>query len=158
MFYDYQAKTIKGENISLSEYSGKVLLVVNTASKCGLTPQFKELESLYKEFKDKDFVILGFPCSQFKEQEFSENNAISDFCQMNYGVTFPMFEKIDVNGPTAHPLYTFLKSQKSGFYKSDIKWNFTKFLIDKEGNVIKRFAPTTLPSKIKKDIEKLIIS
>jgi glutathione peroxidase len=156
MFYNFSAKNIRGQEISMNEYRNKVILVVNTASKCGLTPQFKELEELYQEYKVKNFEILGFPCSQFKNQELSNSKDISSFCQINYGVTFAMFEKIDVNGESAHPLYKYLKNEAKGIFKSDIKWNFTKFLIDNKGNVVKRYAPTTSPSKIKKDIEKLI--
>ncbi|MEG2246804.1 MAG: glutathione peroxidase [Romboutsia sp.] len=156
MFYKFSAKSIQGKEISMNEYRNKVILVVNTASKCGLTPQFKDLEELYREFKDKNFEILGFPCGQFKNQELSKSDDISSFCQINYGVTFKMFEKIDVNGIDAHPIYKYLKSQEKGIFKSDIKWNFTKFLIDDKGHVIKRYAPTTSPNKIKKDIVRLI--
>ncbi|MEG2789644.1 MAG: glutathione peroxidase [Romboutsia sp.] len=156
MFYKFSANSISGKEISMNEYRNKVILVVNTASKCGLTSQFKELEELYKEFKERNFEILGFPCSQFKNQELSSSDDISNFCKINYGVTFNMFEKIDVNGPNAHPIYKYLKSKEKGVFKSDIKWNFTKFLIDDKGNVVKRYAPTTSPNKIKRDIEKLV--
>lgn len=155
-FYDLEAKTISGQNISMKDYEGKVILVVNTASKCGLTPQFEELEELYKEFKDRGFEILGFPCGQFKNQELSSNDEISSFCQINYGVTFRMFDKIDVNGENTHPIFKYLKSEAKGMFKSDIKWNFTKFLIDSHGHVVKRYAPTTKPSKITKDIDGLL--
>lgn len=128
---------------------------MNTASKCGLTPQFEELEQLYKEYKEKGLEILGFPCNQFANQDPGTNEEVHQFCQLNYGVTFTMFEKIDVNGDNAHPLYKFLTSQAKGVLNSRIKWNFTKFLIDTEGNVVKRYAPTVLPSKIKDDIKKL---
>lgn len=156
MFYNFKANNIKGQEISMEKYKGKVILIVNTASKCGLTPQFKELEELYKEFKDKDFEILGFPCGQFKDQELKDANEINSFCQINYGVTFTMFDKIDVNGANTHPLYKYLKNEEKGFFKSDIKWNFTKFLIDKNGNVVKRYSPTKNPKNIKTDIEKIL--
>lgn len=131
-------------------------MIVNTASKCGLTPQLEGLENLYKEYKDKNFEILGFPCNQFANQDPGTNKEISEFCLINYGVTFTMFEKIDVNGQNAHPIYKFLKENAKGTFGSEIKWNFTKFLIDKEGNVIKRYSPITTPEKIKSDIEKLL--
>ncbi|MGJ7911671.1 glutathione peroxidase [Neobacillus sp. LXY-1] len=155
-FYDFSAKRINGEEVSMKQYEGKVVLVVNTASKCGLTPQFKELEELYQQYKDRGLEILGFPCNQFANQDSGSNDEIEQFCQLNYGVTFTMFEKIDVNGHNAHPLYKYLKSQTKSILGKDIKWNFTKFLIDAEGNVIKRFSPTTVPLKMKKDIEKYI--
>jgi glutathione peroxidase len=155
-FYDYSANNIYGEEVSMGEFKGKVVLVVNTASKCGLTPQFKGLEELYEEYKDKGLEILGFPCNQFANQDSGSNEEIQQFCQLNYGVTFNMFEKIDVNGDGAHPLYKFLKSQAKALFSNKIKWNFTKFLIDAEGKVIKRYSPTTSPVKIKKDIEQLL--
>lgn len=155
-FYDFSARKMNRQEVSMKEYEGKVTLVVNTASKCGLTPQFKELEELYKEYKDKGFEILGFPCNQFAKQDSGSNDEIHEFCQLNYGVTFTMFEKIDVNGANAHPLYKHLKSQAKGLLSKEIKWNFTKFLIDSNGNVIKRYAPTVTPLKIKNDIENLI--
>ncbi|QUH26841.1 glutathione peroxidase [Serpentinicella alkaliphila] len=155
-FYDFSAKSIFGEEISMKEYEGKVVLVVNTASKCGLTPQFKDLELLYQELKDKGLEILGFPCNQFAKQESGSNEEIYQFCQINYGVTFAMFEKIEVNGKNAHPLYKYLKSKAKSLFSKEIKWNFTKFLIDSKGNVINRYAPTTSPLKIKEDIEKLL--
>ena len=155
-FYDFTAKKIIGTEVSMSDYKGKVLLIVNTASKCGLTPQLKELEEMYKDYKDKGFEILGFPCNQFANQDPASNKEISEFCLRNYGVSFTMFEKIDVNGENAHPIYKFLKSNAKGILGSEIKWNFTKFLIDKEGNVVDRFAPTTNPKKIRKDVEKLL--
>ena len=150
---DFHATTITGTDQPLSEYQGKVTLVVNTASKCGFTPQFTGLEKLYEDFKDQDFVILGFPCSQFKNQEFSDDAETAQFCQLNYGVSFPMFSKIDVNGSNAHPLYQWLRSEKGGILGDAIKWNFTKFLIGRDGNVIKRYAPATAPEKIAGDIE-----
>jgi glutathione peroxidase len=155
-FYNFTANKVNGKEIKMDKYKGKVLLIVNTASKCGLTPQLEGLENLYKEYKDKNFEILGFPCNQFANQDPGTNKEISEFCLINYGVTFTMFEKIDVNGQNAHPIYKFLKENAKGTFGSEIKWNFTKFLIDKEGNVIKRYAPITTPEKIKSDIEKLL--
>lgn len=156
-FYAYKARKMNGQEVRMKEYEGKVVLVVNTASKCGLTPQFKELEELYKEYKDRGFEILGFPCNQFAKQDSGTNKEIHDFCQLNYGVTFNMFEKINVNGKDAHPLYKYLKDSAKGLLSKEIKWNFTKFLIDSNGNVIKRYAPTVTPSKIKSDIENLLV-
>lgn len=156
-FYDYSAKNIDGKEVLMSDYKGKVLIVVNTASKCGFTPQLKDLEELYKEYKGLGVEILGFPCNQFLNQEPGDNEEVKNFCQINYGVTFNMFEKTEVNGSNAHPIYKYLKRQEKGLLTKDIKWNFTKFLIDKEGNVIKRYSPTTSPLKIKSDIEKLLI-
>ena len=155
-FYEYSAKNIDGKEINMSDYKGNIILVVNTASKCGFTPQLKDLEELYKEYKDSGVEILGFPCNQFLNQEPGENKEVKNFCQINYGVTFDMFEKIDVNGSNTHPIYKYLKEQEKGLLTKDIKWNFTKFLIDKEGNVIKRYSPATSPLKIKTDIEKLL--
>lgn len=155
-FYDFSAKDINGKEIKMSNYKGNVVLVVNTASKCGLTPQFKELEELYKIYKDKGLEILGFPCNQFANQDSGSNEEIQNFCQLNYGVTFTMFEKIDVNGNNAHPLYKYLKEQSKGLMGKEIKWNFTKFLIDTEGNVVDRYAPIVKPLKIKEDIDNLI--
>jgi len=155
--YDYSATTISGKEVSIADYKGKVLLVVNTASKCGLTPQFKDLEALYEKYKDQGLMILGFPCNQFLSQDPASNEEISEFCQLNYGVTFPMFAKIDVNGDEAHPLFKHLKEAAPGLLGMNaIKWNFTKFLVDKNGNVIERYAPTTEPLAIAKDIEKLL--
>ena len=155
-FYDFKAKKMNGEEVSMDTYKGKTVLIVNTASKCGLTPQFEGLEALYKEYQNQDFVILGFPCNQFANQDSGSNEEILEFCQLNYGVSFPMFEKIEVNGENAHPLYKYLKGEKGSLLGKDIKWNFTKFLIDDKGNVVKRFAPTVVPEKLKKDIEKQI--
>ncbi|WP_035301890.1 glutathione peroxidase [Clostridium sp. DL-VIII] len=155
-FYDFSANKMNGQEIKMEEYKGKVVLVVNTASKCGLTPQFKELEELYKEYKDRGFEILGFPCNQFAKQDPGTNKEISEFCLINYGVSFTMFEKIDVNGDNAHPLYKYLKNEAKGILNKEIKWNFAKFLIDSEGNVVKRYAPITTPLKLKGDIEKLL--
>lgn len=147
---------MNGKEVNMSEYKGKVLLIVNTASKCGLTPQFTELEELYQEYKESGFEILGFPCNQFANQDPASNKEISEFCLINYGVSFTMFEKIDVNGESAHPIYQYLKKQAKGVLSDNIKWNFTKFLVDSNGNVVKRYAPTTKPSKIKKEIEQLL--
>jgi glutathione peroxidase len=155
-FYDFTAKKMSGEEVKMEKYKGKVVLVVNTASKCGLTPQFKELEELYEKYKEKGLVILGFPCNQFAKQDPAGNDEIHSFCQMNYGVTFDMFEKIDVNGEQAHPLYQYLKTEKKGSLGNKIKWNFTKFLIDKEGNVVQRFAPVVNPLKIEDKISDLL--
>ena len=155
-FYTLKAEAIDGEEISMDKYKGKVVLVVNTASKCGLTPQYEGLEKLYKMYKDKGLVILGFPCNQFSNQEPGTNSDIAEFCSLNYGVSFQMFSKIDVNGADTHPVFKFLKSQIGGTLGEDIKWNFTKFLIDREGNVVKRFAPTSKPESLTEDIEKLL--
>lgn len=155
--YDFEANTLAGKKISLKEYQGKSLVIVNTASQCGLTPQYEGLEELYQKYKDQGLVVLGFPCNQFGNQEKGNSEQIQEFCQVNYGVSFPMFEKIEVNGNNAHPLYKFLKSKLSGgLLGSKIKWNFTKFLIDQNGVPIKRYAPTTVPKKMEKDIEKVI--
>ncbi len=155
-FYEFSAKDINGQHIEMSKYKGKVILIVNTASKCGFTPQFKDLEELYNQYKEKGLEILGFPCNQFKSQDPGSNTEINNFCQLNYGVTFTMFEKIDVKGPDAHPIYKYLKGEAKGILSNEIKWNFTKFLLDSDGNVVKRYAPTTSPLKIKEDIEKLL--
>jgi len=154
-FYDFLVKKMNGQELKMEEYRGKVALVVNTASKCGLTPQFEGLEKLYNDYKDQGFEILGFPCNQFANQDSGSNEEIHQFCQLNYGVTFTMFEKIDVNGKNEHPLYTYLKNEAKGLLSKEIKWNFTKFLIDSQGNVIKRYAPTVSPLKMKADIEKM---
>ncbi len=155
--YDFSVKTLAGEEVSLEQYKGKVVLIVNTASKCGLTPQYEGLESLYKEMNSQGLEVLGFPCNQFGQQEPGDSSDISSFCLKNYGVSFPMFEKIEVNGSGTHPLYKYLKGEAKGLMGSEnIKWNFTKFLISKDGKVIDRFAPTTKPEKLKSDIEKLL--
>ena len=140
----------------MDSYKGKVVLVVNTASKCGLTPQYEGLEQLYRNYKDKGLVILGFPCNQFANQEPGNAKDISEGCLINYGVSFPMFSKIDVNGPDAHPVYKYLKSELRGFPGNEIKWNFGKFLLDRNGNPIKRFSPITKPENLKEHIEKLL--
>lgn len=155
--YQFNAKSINGQEISLKQYEGKVLLIVNTASKCGFTPQFKELQELYESFKEKGLEILGFPCNQFMNQDPGSEEEIKSFCELNYGVTFPMFAKVDVNGVYTHPLFRYLREQTPGLLGiNTVKWNFTKFLVDTKGNVIKRFAPTTKPSEILKDIETLL--
>jgi glutathione peroxidase len=153
---DFTANTLTGEEQPLSTYDGKVALVVNTASQCGFTPQFKGLEELYSEYADDGLVVLGFPCNQFGEQEPGDADEIGSFCEKNYGVTFPMFEKIDVNGDDAHPLYDWLRSEKSGMLGDKIKWNFTKFLVGKDGTVLKRYGSTTKPEKIAGDIKKAL--
>lgn len=178
--YEYQAKSIQGEPVHLSDFQGKVLLIVNTASKCGFTPQYAELEKLYQKYQDKGFSVLGFPCNQFKDQEPESNDKILSFCQVNYGVTFPMFAKADVNGEHALALFQYLRSQKDfgGFdlnhpigkkldeilsaenkdYRegNEIKWNFTKFLIDQNGRVVKRYEPTTDIREIERDLNILL--
>ena len=155
--HEFTAANIAGKEVSLADYKGKVVLVVNTASKCGFTPQFAGLEALYEKYKDRGLVILGFPCNQFGAQEPGTADQIQEFCQLNYGVKFPMFGKIDVNGSGAHPLFKFLTSEKPGILGIEaIKWNFTKFLVDKNGNPVKRYAPNTEPKDIASDIEKLL--
>ncbi|BES71095.1 glutathione peroxidase [Marinobacter nanhaiticus D15-8W] len=154
--YDIEVQDIKGQSRTLDEYQGKVLLIVNTASKCGFTPQFEGLQKLHQELGGKGFV-LGFPCNQFMSQDPGDNDEISQFCSLNYGVDFPMFAKIEVNGPNTHPLYRFLKSEAKGLMGSEkIKWNFTKFLVDQNGKVVKRYPPTAKPEAIRKDIEQLL--
>ncbi len=155
-FYQLEAKSLQGKTIGMDAYKGKVVLVVNTASKCGLTPQYEGLEKLYQKYKDKGLVILGFPCNQFANQEPGDDKSISEGCLINYGVSFQMFSKVDVNGENAHPIYQFLKSKLGGVFGSKIKWNFTKFLIDADGKPVKRFAPITKPEKIEKYLEKHI--
>lgn len=155
-FYDFEAENIKGQKLSMSDYKDKVVVVVNTASKCGLTPQLKGLEELNKKYADQGLVILGFPCNQFAKQEPGTEKEIAEFCEINYGVSFPMFAKIDVNGNHAHPLFQYLKSKKRGWFTSSIKWNFTKFVIDKKGNPVKRYAPTTKPEEMEDLIKKLL--
>jgi glutathione peroxidase len=152
--YDFSAKLNDGKEKKLSAYKGKVLLIVNTASRCGFTPQYKGLQELYTKYKDRGFDLLAFPCDQFGHQEPGEDDEIKEFCELNYGVEFPLFSKIDVNGDNAHPLYKFLKTAKGGLLGDAIKWNFTKFLVDKQGNVVERYAPMTSPERISPDIEK----
>ncbi len=155
--YDFSCLTPSGETKSLGEYQGKVLLIVNTASKCGFTPQFAGLEDMYGKYKDKGLEILGFPCNQFGKQDPGSNDEITEFCQLNYGVSFPMFGKIEVNGNAADPLYDYLKDAAPGALGTKgIKWNFTKFLVDSSGKVLKRYAPKDKPADIAKDIEKLL--
>jgi len=155
--YDFTANSLDGKPVALKDYAGKVLLVVNTASKCGFTPQYAGLEALYEKYRERGLAVLGFPCNQFGAQEPGSADEIGAFCQQNYGVSFPMFDKIDVNGDGAHPLYRWLKSSAKGVLGSEaIKWNFTKFLIDKHGNVVERFAPTTKPEDLKSNVEALL--
>jgi glutathione peroxidase len=155
--YDYSATTLDGETKSIGEFAGKVLLIVNTASRCGFTPQFKGLEDIFRTFGREGFVVLGFPCNQFGAQEPGDGPEIAQFCSRNYDVTFPMFQKIEVNGPGALPLYNFLKNEAKGLLgSSQIKWNFTKFLVDRTGAVVARFAPTTTPESLAKEIQKLL--
>jgi glutathione peroxidase len=154
--YDLSAKLNNGKEKKLSDYTGKVLLIVNTASECGFTPQYQGLQEIYERYKDRGFEVLGFPCDQFGHQEPGTNKEIKTFCQLNYGVTFPLFSKIEVNGPSTHPVYKFLKSKQGGLLGDNIKWNFTKFLVDKDGNVVDRYAPQTVPVRIASDIERLL--
>lgn len=155
--YDFELMTIDKEKTTLAPYKGKVLLIVNVASKCGFTYQYEGLEKLYKTYKDKGLVILGFPSNQFSNQEPGNEEEIKNFCSLTYDVTFPMFSKIDVNGENSHPLYVYLKKEQSGILGSEsIKWNFTKFLVDKQGNVIERFAPTTAPESLEETIKGLL--
>ena len=152
--YDFEAQQIDGLHIALSQFKGKVMLIVNTASKCGFTPQFGGLEELHKSYADKGLVVLGFPCNQFGSQDPGADGEIAEFCQVNYGVSFPMMGKIAVNGPTAHPLYKWLSAEAPGLLGSkSIKWNFTKFLVGKDGEVIRRYAPTDKPADMAKDVE-----
>jgi glutathione peroxidase len=153
-FYEHSAKLNDGNTKSLGDYRDKVLLIVNTASQCGFTPQYKGLQELYAKYHDRGLEILAFPCDQFGHQEPGSDSEIASFCELNYGVTFPLFSKIEVNGDNADPLYKWLKSKKGGLLGDKIKWNFTKFLVDKQGNVVDRFAPTTTPEKIAADIER----
>jgi glutathione peroxidase len=154
--YQFSAKSLQGKEISLETYKGKVILVVNTASKCGLTPQYEGLENLYEKYKDDGLIILGFPCNQFGNQEPGTEKEISEGCLVNYGVTFQMFSKIEVNGENTHPVFKYLKDKLPGFPGKKIKWNFTKFLVDRNGVPVKRFSPTTVPEKLITDIEKLL--
>lgn len=155
--HDFKAVTMQGQETALADFKGKVILVVNTASKCGFTPQFKGLEKLYEQYKAQGLEILGFPCNQFGKQDPGSNEQITEFCELNYGVTFPMFEKVDVNGDDAHPLFKHLKEEAPGLLGTQaIKWNFTKFLINKDGKVVQRFAPKDTPQKIESEIRKLL--
>ena len=155
-FYQFKAKTLQGKEISMEQYKGKVVVVVNTASKCGLTPQYEGLEALNQKYKDKGLVILGFPCNQFGNQEPGGAKEISEGCLINYGVSFQMFDKIDVNGDTAHPLFKYLKKELPGFLISKVKWNFTKFVVDRNGKPVKRFSPTTKPEQMEAYIQSLL--
>ena len=155
--HDFTARSLSGEDTPLSRFEGKVLLIVNTASKCGFTPQYEGLEALHREFSPRGFAVLGFPCNQFGSQEPGDAKQIADFCESKYDVTFPMFAKIDVNGAGAHPLYTYLKGEKGGILGTkNIKWNFTKFLVDRSGKVVARHAPTTPPEALRREIEALL--
>lgn len=154
--YDFTAEDIRGNAIHFKDFESKVILIVNTASNCGFTSQYDGLEKLYQTYKDQGLVVIGFPCNQFGGQEPGSNEEIADFCRINYGVTFPMMKKIKVNGNDAHPLYQWLKKQKGGLLGSRVKWNFTKFLVDKKGNVIGRFSPSAQPKTLEKAIEKAL--
>jgi glutathione peroxidase len=154
--YDFTAKSLAGEDLPLKRFEGQVLLIVNTASACGFTPQYRGLEALQNEFGPRGFSVLGFPCNQFGRQEPGEARQIEQFCATNYQITFPMFAKIEVNGGNAHPLYDYLKSAKSGLLGPSIKWNFTKFLVDRSGKVVARYAPSVTPERLKKEIEALL--
>ncbi|NAW66942.1 redoxin domain-containing protein [Photobacterium halotolerans] len=155
-FYDFSVTSLQGEVLPLSTYKGKVVLVVNTASKCGFTPQYQGLQSLYQTYREQGLVILGFPCNQFGQQEPGNSEAISEFCEINYGVDFPMFEKVDVKGATSHPLFVYLTDALPGLLGKNIKWNFTKFLIGRDGRPIKRYAPLTKPEALEADIKAAI--
>lgn len=154
--YDYQIKDSKGNLVSMNQYRGKVLLIVNTATGCGFTPQYKGLQELYERYQNQGFEVLDFPCNQFANQAPGTEEEIQSFCQLRYGTTFPMFYKIDVNGNNEEPLFAFLKSQQKGVMSNKIKWNFTKFLVDRKGRVVERFAPTTTPEKINVRIKELL--
>jgi glutathione peroxidase len=154
--YDFNAKSLSGDDVPLKRFDGNVLLIVNTASKCGFTPQYEGLETLHRDLSPRGFAVLGFPCNQFGGQEPGDARQIAEFCETKYDVSFPMFEKIDVNGANAHPLYAYLKGEKTGLLGSSIKWNFTKFLVDRAGRVVARHAPTATPQGLKKDIEALL--
>lgn len=154
--HTFSATSIDGNDVDLSAYAGQVVLVVNTASQCGFTPQYKGLQELHESYGTQGFTVLGFPCDQFGHQEPGEDAEIAGFCERNFGVTFPLFSKVEVNGDGAHPLYQWLRSEKGGLLGSKIKWNFTKYLVGKDGKVISRYSPTTKPEKIKGDIEKAL--
>ena len=155
--YDFKALTSNGEELDFNQFRGKVLLIVNTASKCGFTPQFSGLEELNQRYKDKGLVVIGFPCNQFAQQDPDSDEEIVNFCQVNYGVTFQMMKKIDVNGPNESPIYRYLKDKTKNILGEDIKWNFTKFLISADGKKIKRYAPTVKPSRMERDIEEMLL-
>jgi glutathione peroxidase len=154
--YEYTVVTNQGEEQSLKEYEGNVLLIVNTATRCGFAPQFKDLQELYEKYHGRGFYVLGFPCNQFGNQEPGTDEEIRNFCEINYRVTFPLFQKLDVKGENQHPLFKYLTQSAQGLLNKEIKWNFTKFLVDRQGNVVKRFAPTTSPKKIAPEIEALL--
>ncbi|SFG17984.1 glutathione peroxidase [Prevotella sp. KH2C16] len=154
--YDFKALASKGGEIDFKQFEGKVLLIVNTASKCGFTPQFEGLEALNQKYKDRGLVVIGFPCNQFAHQDPGTDEEISGFCQLNYGVTFQMMKKVDVNGRNAAPVFRYLRKQTGGLFTNAIKWNFTKFLVSRDGTVIKRYAPTTEPKSLEKDIEAML--
>ncbi|MED3692187.1 glutathione peroxidase [Peribacillus butanolivorans] len=155
--YEFEVKKINGETVSLEEYKGKVMIIVNTASKCGFSPQYDDLQSLYVQYKEDGLVILGFPCNQFLNQEPGDDLEIDSYCKLNHGVTFPMFAKVIVNGKDAHPLFSYITENAPGVMGSkSIKWNFTKFLIDREGNIVSRYAPRTKPLEIEDDLKELL--
>lgn len=154
--YDFSAEGINGQQIDFKDYEGKVLLIVNTASKCGLTPQLESIEALHRTYKARGLVVIGFPCNQFGGQDPGSNHEIKEFCQVNYGVSFQMMKKINVNGQDAHPVYKYLKSRAKGLFCNAIKWNFTKFLISRDGQSVKRYAPITSPTKMVGDIEQML--
>ncbi len=154
--YELSVTSNKGENISFNQFAGKAILVVNTASKCGLTPQYEGLQELHQKYKDKGLVVIGFPCDQFAHQEPGNDSEIAEFCSLNYGVDFLLSSKVDVNGTNAHPIFKYLKKNSGSFFGSAVKWNFTKFLISPDGQTIKRYAPTVLPSAIESDISKYL--
>ena len=155
--FDFTAQDIAGKDVDLSAYRGKVLLIVNTASKCGFTPQYKGLQALFEKYRERGLEVLGFPCNQFGHQEPGDEAAISEFCELNFGVDFPLFGKIDVNGDNAHPLYRHLKEEAPGLLGSKaVKWNFTKFLVNRDGKVVKRYAPTDKPESLARDVEALL--
>jgi len=154
--YDFKTNSLLGEEVPMRRFEGQVLLIVNTASKCGFTPQYRGLEDLYRDLSPRGFAVLGFPCNQFGAQEPGQASEIQEFCSTHYDVTFPLFEKIDVNGTNAHPLYEYLKRQQSGLLGASIKWNFTKFLVDRAGRVIARYAPTARPEGLRQQIETLL--
>ena len=154
--YDFKALNNKGAEVDFSQYEGKVLLIVNTASKCGFTPQYDGLEALYQKYKDRGLVVIGFPCDQFAHQEPGTDAEIAEFCRINHGVTFPLMSKVNVNGKDAHPIFKYLKEETRGLLGSAIKWNFTKFLISRDGSRIKRYAPTATPESFEKDVAALL--
>ena len=154
--YDFTAQSLAGEDVPIRQFEGQVLLIVNTASACGFTPQYKGLQQLYRDLSPRGFSVLGFPCNQFGAQEPGDARQIEQFCELKYDVTFPMFAKIDVNGSRAHPLYNYLRNEKSGLLGSSIKWNFTKFVVDRAGKVVGRYAPTVTPESLRREIEALL--